>query len=66
MKPVASQARRAADFLESDFANSPEVLVPLIKRWNFPTYQLSFFSIIVHILPSAEGLCLDSGDGHWV
>ena len=38
MKPLASQAQRAANFLESDFANSPEVLVLLIKRWNVPTF----------------------------
>ena len=56
MKPLAIQERRAADFLESDFANAPGVLVLLIKRWNFPTYQLSVFSIIVRILPSTERL----------
>ena len=38
MKPLASQARRTADFLEGDSANSPEVLVPLIKRWNVPVF----------------------------
>ena len=31
----ANQACRAAHFLESDFVNSLEVLVPLIIYWNF-------------------------------
>ena len=31
--------------------------MPLIKRWNFCTYTLSVFSIIVRILSLAERLC---------
>ena len=37
-------------------ANTPEAIVPLIKRWNFPTYTFSVSSIIARILPSVERL----------
>ena len=56
IKRWENQARPAADFVILGLANTPEAILPLIKRWNFPTYTFSVSSIIVRILPSAERL----------